>query len=361
MFSTNTKVVYLFNPGPLGGAEKVLISGLKSLIEKGLDVELWLIKEIRSPQFCEEFLSHLEKINIKIKVFTTQRPLDLSLIKRLKQSFIESDIGIIHTHGIKASFYGFLSKNKNSKFILTHHGNTSHTLKVRLYEFIEKQIMYKASRTIAVSQIMKESLIKNKVKRVSLVENLLSFTPQKRVIPNNKKLQMVIIGRLSPEKGHLDLLEALQNLSFNYNLKIIGTGINEQKIIKLAKELKIENKVELLGFKKDIREYLNKADVLLMPSHREGLPMILIEAICTGVPVLGSAVGGLKYLVSSNGELFEAKNTSEITNSINLFNSNKEKYLKNALEMSTKFQKRFHPTKWAEDTINVYKQLLSQE
>jgi glycosyltransferase involved in cell wall biosynthesis len=363
MYNDKSKIIHLFAPGPIGGAEKVIISGLKALQLTHKEIELWLIKETRNTQLCNKFLEHLEleKINIKINIFETKKPLDLSLIKNLKESFAVSDVKIIHAHGIKASFYGNLSKPKKVKFILTHHGNTSHTLKVKVYEYIEQKIMQRSDATIAVSQTMKNDLLKKNIQNVELVENLLSFEPITRTLPENDKLEMTIIGRLSPEKGHIDLLKALSTVKFNFNLKIIGTGSETNIIQEYIEENNLHKSVQLLGFKKDINSYLFKTDVLLMPSHREGLPMILIEAICSGVPVLGSSVGALKYLVTDNGILFESQNISEIKNSLKLFVVNKSNYLDTAIKKASIFQERFHPQKWVNSTIEVYKKVLSQE
>jgi glycosyltransferase involved in cell wall biosynthesis len=98
-----------------------------------------------------------------------------------------------------------------------------------------------------------------------------------------------------------------------------------------------------------------------MPSHREGLPMILIEAICSGVPVIGSSVGALNYLVSDNGILFEPTDINAITESIIEFNNNKNKFLEIALNKTIIFQKRFHPNRWADETMKIYKNVFSQK
>ena len=116
-----------------------------------------------------------------------------------------------------------------------------------------------------------------------------------------------------------------------------------------------------MGFQKNIKIFLNSADALLMPSHREGLPMILIEAICTGIPIIGSSVGALNYLVTDNGLLFEPRNINDISDSIRSFSSNKNNFLEIALKKATIFQKRFHPNNWGDQTIKIYRKVLSQK
>jgi glycosyltransferase involved in cell wall biosynthesis len=361
MHNEPLKIIHLFAPGKFGGAEKVIISGLKALLNKDINIELWLIKEIRATELCNDFIEYINDNKLKIKIFETTKPLDLNLIKSLEQSLKETKVDILHTHGIKGTFYGKLSKPDKSKLIITHHGNTSHTLKVRIYEYIEYKIMKKAHCTIAVSETMLNSLKESNIPNVILVENMLSFDPETRSVPSNKNLELVIIGRVSPEKGHIDLLKALKDLNLDFYLKIIGEGSEIPILKKYILENNLINKVEVIGFKNDIKPYLLNTDALVMPSHREGLPMILIEAICSGVPVIGSSVGALNYLVSDNGILFEPTDINAITESIIEFNNNKNKFLEIALNKTIIFQKRFHPNRWADETMKIYKNVFSQK
>jgi glycosyltransferase involved in cell wall biosynthesis len=354
------KIIQLFTPGPLGGAEKVLIRGLEFFKKRNIKTELWLIKENRVPEHCDKFLSYIDNLNISYKVIETNSTFDFTTIKKIKKLIKKNNIDLIHAHGIKASFYGKLASRGHSKFITTHHGNTSHTLKVKVYEYLEKLVMKNSDQTIAVSKPMHDDLVASGLKRVSLVENLLSFDVQTRTSPNNKILKFIIVGRLSPEKGHLDLLKALTNIQYNYHLNIIGDGNCETEILDFININNMSKNVSLLGFSDNIKELMSCADALLMPSHREGLPMTLIEAICIGLPVIGSNIGGLSYLVSDNGLLFTPQNINEITEKLIEFNDQRSTFLKVACEHSIKFQNRFHPENWVKNTVEVYKKVLSQ-
>ena len=209
--------IHLFVPGPFGGAEQVILTGLEKL-KNEVKIELWIIKEKRVPQYAEYLLNEVIKRDIPYRIFEVDGIFDIKLIKKLKGSLpIDS---IYHAHGLKASFYAYLSKN-SSPLIITHHGDTSHTLKVKVYEAIQRFIMRRANLVLAVSNQMKLDLEAYKIKSI-VVENLLSFgNIPLEIIEKKKSTSLVVIGRLSPEKGIDTLISALEGIE-NVKLDIIG-------------------------------------------------------------------------------------------------------------------------------------------
>lgn len=354
-----TKVVHLFFPGPLGGAEKVLLSALPRLSDvKSIKTKLWLVKESRSPSAITDFLDQLYD-GISHSVFECNKILDLSLMRKLKDELTGDEI--IHAHGLKATFYARLIKKYNNKLIITHHGHTSHTLKVRIYEWIQERIMKKADQVISVSKSMQDQLLELSIKS-SLVENPLSLKRlelKMESTANPDILKLVVVGRLSPEKGINILLDAITDIE-NIELTIVGDGQEKTNLARIVKENNIENKVQFVGFQKEILPYLSESDCLVMPSLREGLPMTLIEAMCFGLPVIGSKVGGLKYLVQENGILVSPNNSKELKSAINIFIENSKEFKINAKEKSETFQKRFSVETWVKNTVNIYKNVSNQ-
>jgi len=131
--------------------------------------------------------------------------------------------------------------------------------------------------------------------------------------------QFVCIGRLTPQKGQLVLLEAFVNLvakGYDARLAFVGDGelrdIIEQKI----SETGIEEKVQITGFvsEKQVREYIAKSRALVLPSFAEGLPMVIMEAFAMGRPVISTFVAGIPELVKDgeNGWLVPAGNISKL-------------------------------------------------
>ncbi|MFT6070405.1 MAG: glycosyltransferase involved in cell wall biosynthesis [Bacteriovoracaceae bacterium] len=360
------KVIQLFFPGPMGGAEKVLLSGVKALQDNGFETEIWVVQENRVPYCADDFLTEANELGLKTKAFTCYSVFDRKLKKGLTKKLLAEKPDIVHAHGFKAALYGHLCTPKMARLIITHHGITSHTLKVKIYEAIEKWTMKKAFKVIAVSEMMRIDLERRGVpaSKIRVVENLLSMEVRPREIPRNKELNLVYVGRLSLEKGVHTLLLALSKLPklIPFKLVVVGDGREKEKLILQAKELGIESSVEFVGFQRDVKKFLIPADALAIPSLREGLPMTLIEACCMGLPIIGSRVGGIPLLVEDkkNGILFKSEDADDLKKCLAELDDDKNQYLNRAKEMSSSFLKRYSPHKWAENTLEVYKSCLSQ-
>ncbi|MGX7953608.1 glycosyltransferase family 4 protein [Tsuneonella sp. HG249] len=113
--------------------------------------------------------------------------------------------------------------------------------------------------------------------------------------------RLVSVGRLSAEKGFEILLEAVARLRLEglaVELRIIGDGPARQRLATRISELGIENEVVLAGelMPIEVRRELDAADVFVMPSFSEGLPISLIEAMATGTPVVSTWIAGIPEL-----------------------------------------------------------------
>jgi glycosyltransferase involved in cell wall biosynthesis len=121
-----------------------------------------------------------------------------------------------------------------------------------------------------------------------------------------------IIGRLVPQKGVGFFLDALSHLSpgTSHQLKvlIVGEGPLKNSLQSTVHSQQLEEKVKFLGLRKDVPEILGITDILVLPSTREGLPMILLEAMAAGVIVIATRVGGTPELIQDgvNGYLVES-------------------------------------------------------
>lgn len=360
--SGHKSIVHLFAPGPIGGAEKVLLSGLKAFSENGHDFPLWIIKESRVPKVYDEFKKLVLEQNISSRSFISKKRVDFSLLKELRLAMKEQKPALIHAHGIKAAFYAYLTCPKNTKLIITHHGVTSHNLLVKVYEYIELLAMRKANCVISVSDQMQKDLIAKKISKdkITTIENLLSFNSSIRQAPKNDCLELLYVGRLSYEKGLADLFFALKGFD-NFKLTIVGDGIIKDELIDLAQKYQIYDHLKFMGFQKNVLPFMQRACALIMPSLREGLPMTLIEAVCTGIPVLASNVGGIPKMVKDNGILFEPQNSEQIKDAIAQFEQKREYFQMAAIERAHFFREQYSQKKWVDKTLNCYETVLRNE
>jgi glycosyltransferase involved in cell wall biosynthesis len=106
------------------------------------------------------------------------------------------------------------------------------------------------------------------------------------------------VGRLSPPKAPLVLLEALRNLNGRpFRALLVGDGPQREKVESLIGRAELADRVVLMGERRDIPEILRSSDIFVLSSWSEGLPRAVIEAMVAGLPVIASSVGGVPELV----------------------------------------------------------------
>lgn len=159
---------------------------------------------------------------------------------------------------------------------------------------------------ICQSKDMSEDLIMNysvSKSKIHIINNPISenFIVKKKKNQPNKIKQLITIGRLSKEKGHLRILNVLAKLYIPYHYTIVGTGSEKDKIDELAKKLKVSDKITYIPHTNDVARYLSKSDLFLQGSYVEGFPNVLLESCAVGTPVLAfEAPGGTKEIIIEN-------------------------------------------------------------
>lgn len=127
---------------------------------------------------------------------------------------------------------------------------------------------------------------------------------------------MLSVGELNRNKNHEVVLHAMASLG-DKRLKyvIAGRGVLKEHLEQLATELGINEQLQLLGFRTDVRELFKAADVFAHPSYREGLSVAVMEAMASGLPVLCSRIRGNTDLIDEGegGFLFSPAKSDEVT------------------------------------------------
>jgi glycosyltransferase involved in cell wall biosynthesis len=129
---------------------------------------------------------------------------------------------------------------------------------------------------------------------------------------------ILYVGNLKRDKGCIDLFEAaIQVLSQipEAVLVYVGDGDRRQEILDRASQQRLQDRVLLVGRKthEEVPVYLGAADVLVLPSHAEGLPNVVLEAFASGRPVVGTEVGAMPALLQEGGgALVPARNPAAL-------------------------------------------------
>jgi colanic acid/amylovoran biosynthesis glycosyltransferase len=135
--------------------------------------------------------------------------------------------------------------------------------------------------------------------------------------------QLLYVGRLAAEKGLRVLFESVRALlagGYQFRLTLAGDGNDRQELEQLARQLGIYERLDFAGYvdPERVREYLRQSDIFILPSFAEGVPVCLMEAMASGVPVLSTYVGGIAELVESEqtGLLVPAGDSSALSQAI---------------------------------------------
>lgn len=140
---------------------------------------------------------------------------------------------------------------------------------------------------------------------------------------NSEVFKIITVANLVPVKNIDILIQALRLLEhLPIQLDILGedSTVYATDLKKLVKDLGLESKVIFLGKREDVRPFLAKADLYLISSDKEGMPMALVEAMAMGVPVLGAKISGVKDILSKFPDLmFQPNDAIELANKIENF------------------------------------------
>lgn len=154
-------------------------------------------------------------------------------------------------------------------------------------------------------------LLHNGIDASSYKFSMLIRNEKRKDLGISKNIVLGHVGALKKVKNQDRLLDIIRDLNdSNYKLLLIGDGDDREKLEKKAKSLNIKNQILFLGSRTDVAELLQAIDVMVFPSFFEGIPMALIEAQATGVPIICSDTVNKAIKINNNIEFISLKETN---------------------------------------------------
>lgn len=233
-----------------------------------------------------------------------------TMIKYIKEC--DSDV-IIATRDIFDEWLGDYGKEETLKIGWEHnhyHNDFKYAANITRSN---KKLDFLVLVSNSLKEFYSKELINEKCECI-YIPNVIENVPEKVAPLNNKKL--ISVGRLSPEKGFMDLLKLYAILHKDYpdwTLDIIGDGVEKDELKKFIKEHKLEDFVTLHGFRdKDyIDKMLHESSIYLLTSYTESFGIVLIEAMSHGVPCIAfDSAEGARELIQSGKNGYLIKNRS---------------------------------------------------
>lgn len=200
------------------------------------------------------------------------------------------------------------------------HGWTGATRKVRLNETLDRWVMRRFDAVVSVSEGQADKVRRAGVSptRMVTIPNAVPVLPQQEadpacraelvgLFPHPPQLLVAAAGRLSPEKGFDVLIDAMAQVlgqTADVGCVLFGEGPLRTQLQQQIDSRQLSDRIVLAGFRADLGCYLPTADLLVISSHTEGLPVILLEALAAGVPVVATTVGGIPEVIEEGVQGF---------------------------------------------------------
>lgn len=269
--------------------------------------------------------SHVAKIQLPLLILINIYYI-FKLIKKEK-------INLIHAHWIIPSGFvcNIVKPILKKPLIVSVHGSDIVLIKHSYFRPIGRHIL-RAIDTCTVNSTATRDLVLGVFKSnkepeiIPMGVDLNLFKPFSRhFYGNNSENSPIIltVGRLDKNKGFNYLIDAMPKLIHRFpELKLIiaGDGPEKNNLLNQIKNLHLEQNVSMVGAvrNKDLPKYYNTADLFVLPSLKEGLGVVLLEAMACGTPVIGSAIGGIKDIIKDGetGLLVKPENSEDISNRI---------------------------------------------
>ena len=296
-------------------------------------------------------------------------------IKPLLKIVRDKKIDIIHTHNSGPLLNCiFLSKIVNTPLVHTKHGVYIPNGK-KSYFF--NHMAYKmANKIVAVSCDTKQSIIQGyKIPNpaISVIANGINtatFRPPsdiKRIRSNigldSDAYIIGTVGRLSPEKGHMLLIDILPSIIAaipQVKLVVVGGGIAENELKQKAKELNISKNIVFLGERADVCSLMQCFDVYAQTSSMEGMSLTILEAMSCGLPIVASNVGGNPEVIveGETGFLLSLKDPQAIVSAIIKLYNDKDLAMRMGKAGRKRVEEKFGINRMIDEYIAIYEKCL---
>lgn len=270
----------------------------------------------------------------------------LKCLPQLKKLLIDKQYDIVHTHTETGGLLLKLahSAKGNSKFFYTPHGMSfwkGSGLKSQLvYKPLEKWICSGMDMNLGMN--MEEvDYLKHWNKHTATYVHGIGLNVERMQTPirtyNNVRSEFGLnvedvlvssIGELDDNKNHITVIRALAQLGrSDFKYVVCGVGPNKELLLEEATKLGVKNNVLLVGYRSDVPDILNAADIFVFPSYHEGMPVSALEAMACGLPIICSEIRGNVDIIreGDNGYLFQPSDVETLARKLEYLLDDAEK------------------------------------
>lgn len=363
------KIVHLVNTGydNFGGKERIVLDLLEEMLKREVGVSLICLRD--------GIMQHEAATKgIPTKTMEPKWMLDPGIVLRLKSHLQREGVDLLHTHDFRENVIGRMAgKLAGIPVVTTLHAHAKDCLDL---PYIKRWAFHSFDRAtsplsdhfIAITNEGYQWLCDHfGEKNATLIPNSIPADKFKHATQRGQREKPIIgsAGRLDKQKGFHILVEAAHRVlqdGLDMEFVLAGAGPKRNFLEAKISEFGIRDRFRLIGFIEDMPTFFAEIDVFVLPSLTEGLPVVLLEAMASSLPVVASKVGGIPDILEDgkNGIFVPPGNSSELASAIKRLAEDarlRDELGRNAFST---LQGRFSVGKMAGDTIAVYEKVLSK-
>ncbi len=363
------KIAHLIDSGGLYGAEQVLLTLCQQQQAQGLQP---LIVSCGLPGEAEKPLEHAA-VERGIPVISWRMPAGIRLagMRALREVLRQEKVQLLHSHGYKFNILlALLGRTRlGMPLVSTVHGYVKARFphKMWLYEMLDRIALRRFDRVVLVSEQMRQlAAFRRNTPRICVINNGIAATEaQPSPVVINDRLELLAVGRLSPEKGFNVLIDAVAELNREQpvcKLTLMGSGGLDAALKAQAQALGQAEHIQFCGFVSNAAVHFHQYHLLVMPSLTEGIPVTLLEAMRNKTPVIASAVGGIpQVLGEQHPQLLQPGSASSIVEACKAWlRLSSEQRTQQVEQNFMRYQQNFTAHAMADKYLGLYQSLLTQ-
>jgi len=298
---------------------------------------------------------------------------DLRCYFEIKAHFEALGPDLVHLHSAKAGILGRIAASAlEIPAVYTAHGwafteGVSASSR-RLYAFVEQHMARFSSQIITVSDYDRRLALNTGVGTPGLITTVHNGIPDAPNVvhgydsdPSAGRVRLIMVARFEQQKDHELLVNALASLAgLEWELELVGDGPNLESVRELVNGFGLNDKVEFTGARHDVPQRIQRADVLVLTSRWEGLPLTILEGMRAGLPVVASDVGGVRESVEHGrtGYLVPRAGLKELEAALRQLIASPELRREMGLKGRKRFEEEFTFEHMLDGTLQVYEGVL---
>jgi len=341
----------------------------------------------RSILICPElgsFVGRMHARGMDVRVVHLEPLLNPFALMRLVRVLSDERVTVLQTHGARANFYGrvagwlagvpvVISTVHNS--IADYEANR---LKRWIYSAALRITLPWVRRIICVSDAIRHDVVQNTPAAAGLTETVHNGVDRQLFQGSRDRAKvrqslgltdqplLVVVARLTEQKGHRDLIESLALLREQWpqlHCVCVGDGELRESLEALAAARGVSAMCRFVGSRDDVMDFYAAADLVVLPSHSEGFPFVILEALAMGKPVIATSVNGVPEVIEhlKTGFLVKTRDAAGLAGAIRFLLDNPERAMQLGRAGRAVVHERFTVDRMVEKTVAVFDIALRAE